>query len=99
ENLKKVNPGTDTEIPETVVKTVGCDACSSTGYLGRLVICEVVTITSELKQLILNNASSVDLIAAARKEGIITMREDGFIKAAAGLTTLEEVHRVTNVAK
>ncbi len=99
ENLKKINPGTDVEVPETVAKTVGCDSCSSTGYLGRLVICEVVTITSELKQLILNNASSVDLITAARKEGIITMREDGFIKASAGLTTLEEVHRVTNVVK
>ncbi|MFH1533728.1 MAG: GspE/PulE family protein [Nitrospirota bacterium] len=99
ENLKKVNPGVEIEVPENVAKVVGCDACSSTGYLGRLVICEVVTITSEIKQLILDNASSVDLIAAARKEGIITMREDGFIKAAQGLTTLEEVHRVTNVAK
>jgi type IV pilus assembly protein PilB len=99
ENLKKVNPGTEVEVPTEVAKTVGCDSCSSTGYLGRLVICEVVTITSELKQLILDNASSVDLIAAARKEGIITMREDGFIKAAGGLTTLEEVHRVTNVVK
>ncbi len=99
ENLKKVNPGTEVEVPTEVAKTAGCDSCSSTGYLGRLVISEVLTITSELKQLILNNASSVDLIAAARKEGIITMREDGFIKAAQGLTTLEEVHRVTNVAR
>lgn len=99
ENYKKVNPGVDVSIPDKVAKVHGCDACSSTGYLGRLVISEVVTITSELKRLILDNASSVDMIAAARKEGITTMREDGFIKAAQGLTTLEEVHRVTNVAE
>ncbi|MBD3361076.1 type II secretion system protein GspE [Candidatus Peregrinibacteria bacterium] len=98
ENLKKVNPGTEVEVPEKIPKVHGCDACSNTGYKGRVVIAEVITITSEIKDLILNNSSSVDLIKAARKEGIVTLREDGFIKAAQGVTTLEEVHRVTNVA-
>lgn len=97
ENLKKVNPGAAFQIPEKVPKVHGCDACSQTGYKGRLVIAEVITITAEIKNLILNNASLVDLITAARKEGIMTMREDGFMKVAQGLTTLEEVYRVTNV--
>ena len=97
ETLKKMNPGAVFEMPEKLPKTHGCESCSQTGYKGRLVIAEVITITQEMKNLILNNASMVDLIAAARKEGIITMREDGFMKVAQGLTTLEEVYRVTNV--
>jgi len=97
ENLKKVNSGIEAQVPDKIAKIHGCDACSNTGYLGRLVIAEVVTITSKMKQLILDNASSVDLIAAARKDGIITLREDGFLKASQGLTTLEEVHRATSV--
>jgi len=98
-NLKAVNPGAEIAVPETVPKIHGCDKCSNTGYKGRLVIAEVVTVNAEMKRLIMNNASSVDIITAARKEGIITMREDGFIKVAKGLTTLEEVYRVTSVTR
>lgn len=96
-NLKNVNPGAVIEVPAQVAKVRGCDSCSNTGYSGRLVIAEVITINEEIKGLVLNNASSVKLIEAARKSGIITMREDGFLKVAQGLTTLEEVYRVTNV--
>ena len=99
ENLKHVNPGAVIDIPEKVPLIKGCSACSNTGYSGRLVITEVITVTSEMKNLILNNSSSIDLITAARKEGIVTMREDGFLKVAQGLTTLEEVYRVTNVSR
>lgn len=87
------------EVPASIAKVHGCEFCSNTGYKGRLVIAEVITITSEIKDLILNNASLVDLIAASRKEGIMTMREDGFLKVAQGLTTLEEVYRVTNISE
>lgn len=86
------------QIPDQIKKVHGCDQCSQTGYSGRLVIAEIVTINETIKGLILNRASLVDLIAAARKEGMVTMREDGFTKVAQGLTTLEEVYRVTNVA-
>lgn len=96
ENLKKIHPGMELELPSMIPKVHGCEKCSNTGYAGRIVIAEVVTVDSEMKRLILDKASSVDLIAAARKEGIITMREDGFLKVKEGLTTLEEVHRVTN---
>lgn len=97
-NLKKVNPNAVFEIPEKLPKVNSCDVCSNTGYQGRIVLAEVITVSAEIKELILNNASLVDLIAAARKEGITTMREDGFSKVAQGLTTLEEVYRVTNVS-
>jgi type IV pilus assembly protein PilB len=97
-NLQKINPDVAVEVPEKIARIKGCDACSQTGYSGRLVLAEVITIGSEMKRLILNKASLVDLISEARKEGMITMREDGFLKVAQGLTTLEEVFRVTNVA-
>ncbi|MBP7670990.1 type II/IV secretion system protein [Candidatus Gracilibacteria bacterium] len=97
EGLRRMNPEMALEVPSEVPKAMGCDKCSNTGYQGRLVISEVITVNHEMKRLILNNASSVDLITAARKEGITTMREDGLLKVAQGLTTLEEVYRVTNV--
>lgn len=95
--LAKVNPASVVDIPTQIPTIVGCDVCSNTGYSGRIVLAEVITVNQEIKDLILNNASMVEMIAAARKEGIITMREDGFLKVAAGFTTLEEVYRVTNV--
>ncbi len=97
-NLQSINPGVVVAIPEKTVKVHGCDKCSQTGYFGRVVLAEIITINVEIKNLILNNASVVDIIATARKQGMTTMREDGFIKVAQGLTTLEEVYRVTNVA-
>lgn len=96
-NLKNIKSNSVFEIPKEIPRVHGCDTCSNTGYSGRLVVAEVITITSEIKNLILNNASTVDIIAAARKEGIMTMREDGFSKVAQHLTTLEEVYRVTNM--
>ncbi len=95
-NLQNINPAEVIPIPEQVKRIKGCDDCSNTGYSGRIVIVEVITIGAEIKKLILDNASTVDIIAATRKEGMLTMREDGLIKVAQGKTTLEEVHRVTN---
>lgn len=95
--LKAAIPGAVFEIPTQVAQANGCEECSSTGYSGRLIIGEVVTITPDIKDLILNNGSMTDLIAAARKQGIMTMREDGFMKVAQGQTTLDEVERVTGI--
>lgn len=96
-NLKNVNHAITVDIPTQVKMVHGCDECSQTGYKGRMVIAEVITLTNEMKDLILNNASLVDMIASARKDGMITMREDGFMKVAQGFTTMEEVYRATNV--
>lgn len=97
-NFNNIKINADFKIPEKISQVHGCDECSQTGYSGRLVIVEMITINETIKNLILENASLVDLIAAARKSGMTTMREDGFVKVAQGLTTLEEVYRVTNVA-
>ena len=87
-----------TEIPNQIPETHGCDKCSKTGYSGRMVVAEVVTITAKMKGLIMNNASLEDLLNEARAQGMITMREDGLIKIAQGLTTIEEILRVTTVS-
>ncbi|MFO0703548.1 MAG: GspE/PulE family protein [Patescibacteria group bacterium] len=76
-------------------KGTGCNACDHTGYFGRMGIFEVLTITPEVNKLILQHATAADIQNQAIKEGMITMRQDGFIKALSGYTTLEEVARLT----
>jgi len=76
-------------------KGLGCDQCQNTGYSGRVGIYEVMEMTGELQELAINKASGTELMETAIKQGMITMRKDGFIKALQGLTTLDEVYRVT----
>jgi type IV pilus assembly protein PilB len=64
------------------------------GYKGRMGIYEVLPVTETIKQLIVQNATSDQIQQQAEKEGMLTMVDDGFIKAAQGLTTIEEVLRV-----
>ncbi len=72
----------------------GCDKCGETGYMGRIGIHEVLEITDSVRELIMKHANSSEVKAAAIKGGMVTMLEDGFRKAEAGITTLEEVLRV-----
>lgn len=65
------------------------------GYKGRLGLYEVIDVNDEIEQMILARASSGDIQAKAAEQGTITMREDGFLKALKGLTTVDEVNRVT----
>ncbi|MFH1782662.1 MAG: ATPase, T2SS/T4P/T4SS family [Candidatus Omnitrophota bacterium] len=73
----------------------GCPACLNTGYMGRSGICEVLPLSPLVKNMILKHAKESDLKQAARKEGMITLREDGISKVLDGTTSLEEVLRVT----
>lgn len=72
----------------------GCKECNSTGYLGREMICEVLTITDELRSLIAKGASIDVLYSQAIKDGFIGMFQNGIDKALEGTTSLEEVLRV-----
>jgi type IV pilus assembly protein PilB len=78
----------------TFYRAVGCEHCSQTGYRGRLAIQEVMPVTEEIESLILSRASSTEIEKQALKQGMSTLREDGFLKAAKGLTSIEEVLRV-----
>ena len=73
----------------------GCDKCLNTGYKGRVGITETLVLTSKIKELILSSSSEADIKSAGRVQGMKTMREDAVIKASQGLTTLEEVTRLT----
>jgi type II secretory ATPase GspE/PulE/Tfp pilus assembly ATPase PilB-like protein len=73
----------------------GCDACRGAGYLGRMAIHELLLATETIRTLTTEHASAGTIRATAAREGMISLRQDGFGKAAAGLTTLDEVLRVT----
>lgn len=68
------------------------------GYKGRMGVYEVFNITPEIQQLILKRATSADIQDVAIKQGMVTMREDGYLKALAGRTTITEVNRVASAA-
>ena len=73
----------------------GCPACEYTGYSGRTGIFEILEITPKLSQVIIQKVPSDVLSLEARKEGMKTMKQDGLAKVLEGITTLEEVFRVT----
>jgi type IV pilus assembly protein PilB len=66
------------------------------GYKGRLGVYEVFNITQEVQELILKRSTSSEIEQVAKSQGMVTMREDGYLKALAGLTTLQEVDRVAS---
>ncbi len=73
----------------------GCGTCNKGGYKGRVGLYEVMEINDELRELILVGASALELRKKALDQGMVTLRRSGLVKAAAGLTTLEEVLRET----
>ena len=77
--------------------TRGVDSPSTPGgYKGRMGIYEVFDISEQIKELILKRATSSEIQAQAEVEGMVTMRQDGFLKALAGQTTVEEINRVAS---
>ena len=73
----------------------GCEDCRGTGYRGRIGIFELLSVTPELRELILQKRSNAELKAAAQKS-MVTMHQDALQKAAAGVTSLEEILRVSS---
>jgi type II secretory ATPase GspE/PulE/Tfp pilus assembly ATPase PilB-like protein len=76
------------------INGVACTACVGTGYLGRIGIFEVLPISTEIAKLISTRASMEDIESVAVKDGMITMKQDGYMKALEGVTTIEEILRV-----
>lgn len=72
----------------------GCDQCGKSGYLGRIGIFETLPVTPKIASLVLENADSATMEKEAILEGMITMKQDGYFKVLAGITTVEEVLRV-----
>ncbi|MEK7166023.1 MAG: PDDEXK nuclease domain-containing protein, partial [Patescibacteria group bacterium] len=72
----------------------GCPECNSTGYSGRVGIFEVLPISPIIAKMILERSSSADVEIKAIEEGMISMKQDGYMKVLEGVTTIEEVLRV-----
>jgi type IV pilus assembly protein PilB len=81
----------------TFYKGGGCDQCTN-GYNGRIGIYEVLSMNDEIEELAVRKAPASDIKQAAIKNGMITMLQDGFIKALKGITTVDEVMRVTTAS-
>lgn len=75
-------------------KAKGCASCNNLGYQGRTGIYEVLTMSEKSMRLILERASTADIEKQAIEDGMITLKQDGYLKALEGVTTLEEVLRV-----
>jgi len=73
----------------------GCEKCNSTGYKGRTGIFEVLSMTEKIQQLTLEHASSAQVQKAGVEEGMMTLVQDGYLKVLEGITTVEEVLRVS----
>jgi type IV pilus assembly protein PilB len=86
-----IKVGTDVEAYEPV----GCGRCNNSGYKGRVGIYSVMSLSEQLKEMTIARAAETEIAAVAREEGMLTLREDGVVKIRAGVTSLEEVLRVT----
>ncbi|RWZ64294.1 type II secretion system protein GspE [Labedella populi] len=80
--------------PVHLFAPVGCRQCSNTGYRGRIALHEVMAVSEEIERLTVERASSADVARVAKRQGMLTLRQDGFAKALLGLTSLEEILRV-----
>ncbi len=83
--------------PLRLAKGVGCKECGNTGYQGRIAIFEVLRVDSNINKMILREASGKEIEIESRKHGLIIMKQDGYLKALDGITTIEEVLRVAEV--
>ena len=83
------------ETPEwaEIYKAVGCNKCNFKGYAGRTTVCELLTITDELKPLILQKADAGSVKKLGMKQGMRTLRQDAVDKIFRGLTSVDEVMR------
>ena len=82
--------------PEKVslYKGEGCDRCGNSGYSGRIGVFEVLPVSEKIGRLILERSPAVDIEKQAEEEGMITMKQDGYLKIVEGIITMEEVLRV-----
>jgi type IV pilus assembly protein PilB len=93
-DLDRLGGAARLEAGQTFKAGRGCEACKQSGYKGRIAVHELLELTGEIRALVARQAPEDAIREAARQNGMRTLGEDGFAKAAQGLTTLEEVARV-----
>ncbi len=95
EVLKAMGLGSQEAEQGGVFRAAGCEECNSTGYRGRTGVYEVMPVTHRIQEMVLAGRSDRELRKAAVEEGMITMRKSGLIKMSQGMTSAQEVLRVT----
>jgi type IV pilus assembly protein PilB len=93
--MKAPETGADGSTVVYLYRGKGCDHCGGTGYSGRIGIFEVLDVTEKISRMIMENVTDSDIKKAGIEQGMITMVQDGYLKALEGITTLEEVLRVS----
>ncbi|EKD58671.1 MAG: hypothetical protein ACD_56C00074G0005 [uncultured bacterium] len=96
--LSIISPKAKLEVPKEIEKLyrpVGCDKCHGLGFKGRIGIFEVLTISENIEKLILEMGGEREITQTALEDGMITMAQDGILKAIEGLTSMDEVWRAT----
>jgi len=80
--------------PLTIFEPVGCRDCHNTGFSGRIALFEILEMTPQLAEIILKEPSEAKILEEAKRQGMLTMKQDGILKVLDGVTTIEEVIRV-----
>lgn len=78
-------------------EAVGCDKCNMTGYNGRIGIHEAIRVDADIENVVIKNPSEREIRAAAKNQGLLTLREDGILKVLTGITTMPELRRIVDV--
>jgi general secretion pathway protein E len=95
ESLQNIGIGADMISGKTIYRGVGCPSCLKTGYRGRTGIFEMMMLTDTVQNLILRTSDANAIKRSGVEQGMVTLRQDGAAKVLAGVTTIEEVFRVT----
>ena len=95
EILQKEGFPVDKLSDHTIYEPAGCDDCRGSGFKGRTGIYEILIVTDHIRPLIIDRAAASDIMKVARRHGLRTLREDGWNKVLNGVTTVEEILRVT----
>lgn len=107
-HCRRVHKPTDQELSESGLNpdkyrnevfyaSVGCEVCNHTGYRGRTAIHELLDVTDNIREIILERRPGSEVRRAARAEGLTSLRESAIAKVFLGVTTLHEINRVTFV--
>jgi len=99
ESLREIGLTRDDLREEKLFRGVGCDKCYQTGYMGRNGIFEILLVDDDIRQMILERTNTGMIKKAALDKGMLTLRMSGAGKVAEGMTTIEEVIRVTQEDK
>jgi type II secretory ATPase GspE/PulE/Tfp pilus assembly ATPase PilB-like protein len=93
--MKPATIGPDGKPQFYLYRGKGCDRCGGNGYSGRIGIFEVLDVTEKISKMVMEHATSDELLKEAKSNGMLTMVEDGYLKSLEGITTIEEVMRVS----